>query len=733
MRRVVQCFLVVILTVTLLIPMCDDKVFAEEPEDKQYQPIDVVLVIDTSGSMTMSDPERLVLQAGRTFANMMPSVDSRLGVVGFSDIAVTYTTRDGHPALYKMSEFSNVQDIHGLFATIKYDGDTGIGFGLNNAVELFNADPRQDVNKAILVFSDGVDDLPSQVKYQEAQEQLSDSVAWAVANKCPIYTVGFNYRNNDGKDSLGGEGMEKLQYISDTTKAYVTEVNNIKDIENTFSDILASICGVQIDTIDTVPGDGQRHEIPINVSAGVVEMNIRIACNTEEALKNGKIELKDDAANDVLLENKGNVRFDVEKRSANIKVIAPSNGVWTLILDGIKGDDITIGLLNHYQISLRLVCELPKGNPPLTAYNGDEVILTAKLIDADGNDASEAFYKDIVTAEAIVQSRSANSKPETIELIYQKGALKGSFIADGRAAYDIKATVATSNYTKTDTKVISNGNKPLELTGTAIPNQVVKVKKSISVTDIYSYVSDAEGDEIHAEISDLSNPDVAGVTVNGDSIDIKGFKWGSTVVQVVYIDAQNNTVQQTFSVKVKDPVKIFLLSMIPVIIVLIIACCVVLALLKTRRISGVFAVGPVSTRMTNYTVTIGRATRIPARIACRGGKTKLFSLIRTYVNMTQNQPYVTQEQSSMLLNTFAMSRDEVYNALNNIELKGSILGKSGFTLIIPQGLPVKLNSLKDGEGIKMNVIGRNQMVFLIKKMDGTDVKITIVYEQNAKK
>ena len=733
MRHIVSFLLKITLITALLFPSFHISVFAADSENHQYKPVDVVLVIDTSGSMTMSDSNRLVLQAGRTFANMMPSIDSRLGVVGFSDKAVTYTSREGEPVFFEMGELENVLDVHNIFSEVEYGGDTGIGFGLSKAVELFETNPRADVNKAILVFSDGVDDLPSKVQYQEAQEKLADSVTWAAENKCPIYTVGFNYRNNDGKDSLGGEGMEKLQYISDTTHASVTEVNDIKDIEQAFSNILATICGVQIDNIDTVPGDGQRHEIPIKVSAGVVEMNIRIACNTKEAIRTGKIELKDNDKKDVALNNNGNVRFDVEQTSANIKVIAPSNGTWTLILNGIKGDDITIGLLNHFQIGLQLTCNLPKGNPSNTAYNGDTVTLVVKLIDGTGKEAPEAYYKDIVSAVAEIQSRADGAKPENVKLVYKNGALQGDFKADGKAAYDIKATVATQYYTKKGSLIITNGNKPLELTGAAIPNQIVKVKKTISIPDIYSYVTDAEGDEIHAEIVDLSNPDAASVTIEGNAIDISGLKWGSTVVRVRYTDVQKNTVEQTFSIKVKDPVKVILLSMVPVIIGLVILGCVILALLKTRRIPGVFSVGPVSTKGSDRIVTIGRPTRIPARIACRGGKTKLFALIRTYVNMTQNLPYITPEQASMLLKTFMMSRDEVFNVLNSIELKGTVLGKKGFVLSIPQGLPVKLNSCKEGDAVKVNVMGRNQMTFLIKKLDGTEVKIGVVYEQNATK
>lgn len=722
--------LVFLLAAVLLSQMIMCTVCASESADSAYRPVDVVLVIDTSGSMIRSDPERLVLQAGRTFANMMPSIDSRLGVVGFSDKSVTYTTRNGKPAFYDMSDISSVADIHDVFSNIKYDGDTGIGFGLSKAVELFQSDSRKDVSRAILVFSDGVDDLP-QVQYQEAQEQLADAVAWASKNQCPIYSVGFNYRNDDGKDSLGGEGMDKLNYISKNTNASVSEVNDIKDIEQTFSDILATICGVQSDT-QKVPGDGKRHEIPIEVSPGVVEMNIRIACNTEKALSTGKIELKDVDGKNIELKNKDGVRYDLEKRSANIKVTKPAVGTWTLVLDGIKGDDITIGLLNHYQISLKLQCELPKGNPADTAYSGDKVTIVAKLVDSDGKDVPKEYYDDIVSAEAEVCSRAAGSKPEKVKLTFKDGALKGEFTADGKAAYEIKAVVATPNYTKNALKVITNGNKPLELTGEEIPNQVVNVKKSIIVPDIYSYVSDAEGDEIRAEVADLSDPNTAAVQINDGSLDIKGLKWGSTVVKIVYTDVQNNTVEQSFSVKVKDPLKILLLSMIPVLIGVVVLVVVLLGLQQTRRIPGVFSIGPVSVKGTERSVSIGRPTRVQARIACKGTKSRLFSVIRTYVNMTQNQPYVTQEQAQTLLNTFSMSRDEVFNVLNSIELKGTILGKKGFVMRIPKGLSVKLNNCQKGEAIKMNVFGRNQIVFLIYKTDGTEVKISITYEQDAR-
>lgn len=706
---------------------------------EEYRPIDVVLVIDTSGSMQTSDSEQMVLRAMQMFINMMPVADSRVAVVGFNQDARVYSEAGGQPGFVKMEELADLDALKGTVRAISYDGDTAVGNGLLAAADLFRNNPRDGAEKAIVLFSDGVDDLEAQfnaqVKYQKAQDNLTESVVWASQNNCPIYPIGFNYMLDDGKNSLGNTGIDKLNFVAQKSGGYTTEVNTLDDIETTFVDILANICKLKYTELQEVPGDGQYHEVPVNVPAGVVEMNIRINCGTEDALTNGDIGLIDPQGQSIELKTGSKVRFETEKTAVSIKVLSPEPGNYTLTLDKITGEDIKIGFLNHYQIGMTASLGVPAGNPPNLGYAGDTIEIQAVLTDHNGQPASENYYEDVTTAEAMVTSRQGNTGTQVIPLTYQNGMLRGSFQADGLAAADISVLVQTEAYTKSADLVLINGNHPMGLTGIQIPDQTVNVRKTVTVPDIYSVVTDEEGDPITAAVTEISDPDVLTAEIRDDTLEITGVKWGSAAVTVTYTDEQNNTEEMTFAVKVNDPLKIALLTMIPVIIALAVLAAVLIGLANAKRITGVFQVGPVTLSSGGMNWTIGRPTTLRAVVATRGRKTKLRHFMSKYAANTVNQPYVTDDQRNALNAVLGAGglRSEINGILDQIILEGTAFGKKGFTLIIPKGLPVRFGNLEEGKEVKVRISGIRQIVLDIKPENSQNaLRVTIQYNQSGR-
>ena len=721
-----------VLMYTALVPAAGLTALAETKE-VQYRPLDVVLTIDTSGSMKSSDEERLVMQAVQMFTNMMPSTDGRIGIVGFNEEATAYTQKNGKPAMLDMNEVQSVQDIRAILDQIKYDGDTASGNGLLLSTQMLEAEKREDSNAAIILFSDGVDDLNSELKYNEAQENLTDALQWASVNKVPIYTIGFNYRLKDGKDSLSGEGMSRLQRISEKTGGFTTEAKQRTDIEDSFVKILAEICELYYIDLMEVPGDGQRHEIPIDVTEGVVEMNIRIACETTDVINDNSIMLQDPSGNNVSLNDGAGTRFNVEKKSANIKVMKPASGQWVLTLDGISGDNIKIGLLNHYKLGSNLSLEVPSGNPDGIAYAGDAVTVNFVLLDDEGKPADPSLYNEITNAQAVVRSNETG-KETVIDLRSNGSGMSGQFTADG-TRNSVEVRVDSPYFHKTNTAFVENGNRPLELTGNLLPDQKVNVKKTVEIPDIYSYVTDNEGDPITAEITDITKDGIADCRVEGDKIVIDGKKWGSGLVTVRYTDAQNNSVETTFSLKVKDLFKMVLLAAIPVIIGLIVAAVIITGLLAGARITGVFEVGPVAMRVNGVNSTYGRSVRIKANVACKGRSTTLRNFMKRFGVTAKRDSRVTQEQINAIDQLFVMGSggSQLAQAMNGVTFKGTALGRNGFVLNIPKGSPVFLEGQEPGIPVKMSVRGVNRFVLICQTPDGTAMKVSIQYEQYAMK
>ncbi|MCD7882618.1 MAG: VWA domain-containing protein [Lachnospiraceae bacterium] len=704
---------------------------ANDEEQEEYEPIDVVFVLDISGSMATSDPEYNVIKAVRMFVNMMPTQDCRVAVVCFNDEAATYTTKDGEPSYYSLDDLSAITYLHTVLSTIEYDRsrDTAIGFGLEEAVSLMSANMREDCQTAILLFSDGVDDLDSEIQYQECQEALADAVVWASQNDCYIYSIGFNYQLADGTGSLGTEGLEKLTNISESTGGYLTVVETLDEIETVFNDVLATICKVKPIVVE-VPGDGGYYEIPVEVTGGVIEMNLRIACNTEEALQSGTLLLKDPEGNEYsFADHTDTSYYDEEEDAISMKVVGPEIGEWTLVLDGIVGDSIDIRMMNHYNISIDAYATVPSGNPTNTAYINDTVQIVCTLLDSTGSNADASLYNLVTSATATVVPRGEGESPQEVILSYTDGVLKGSYIASGQSICDITVTVESDYFTKTAAFEVENGNRAFVMNGT-LENQEIRVKKSASIDNIYSIVSDEEGDEITASITSVSDGNVASVRVEGDSIVIDALKWGSTTVTVQYTDAQGNTNSTMFSVKVKDPVRVLLLSLIPVIIAIIVLIVVLVFLNRSRRIRGSFKIGPVTMKSGTETAVIGRTVSMDAKVLFKGGK-NMKKVLNKYGIKAKAMVSVNDMQRAMVDKVLvkASSNSPLSKELSKITFKGTFFGKNGFILLIPASQAIELGGKACTKKVKKAVKNSQELNFKVATADGNSVSFTINYEK----
>lgn len=586
MKKRVTSFLLCCIFVVLSTLSC----FAVDVKnEKVYKPLDLVVVVDSSGSMLDSDSKRTAPSAVRMLVNMMPAADSRVGVISFNKQPTVLTTdAGGQAALIGLNDFVGVETIRNDVSSIQYSGGTGIGNAVYAATELLKNNSNDERAKAIILFTDGVNDFGSnQFALSECEQNEVSAIKWAKDNGCYIYCVGYDYITANGVSSMGtnGEGLLKLQNIADTTGGKCKAINNISEIEQLLIEFLADVCDLNYKTIATIPGDGGHHSCEISVSPSVIEADIRIAGGGEDSIANGKIHLYDPSGKEIELKNSGNVRFDTDATAASIKVMMPKTGKWILTVDDIKGDDIHVGLLEHFKMNITSQLELPDGNPEGVAYTNDIVGIKTWLT-YDGNALEDdAIYDAVTSATAVCVSRVNPDEKKTITLTRDGRSFIGSFTIPEDCFYDITIRLDWDTVYREDTLTIASSNKPVTLVKD-IDNVVVNKKKSVAVSDIFQYVSDDENDDITATISSISSPDVIDATIDGDTLTITGKKWSSTLITVAYKDAQGNTVESTFEVKVNDPVAMSII--IGCIVLLVITLIILAALLKkaSNRVSG---------------------------------------------------------------------------------------------------------------------------------------------------
>ncbi|WP_369425448.1 VWA domain-containing protein [Methanothrix sp.] len=104
-------------------------------------PIDVVLSIDSSGSMTTSDPHDLRKSAAREFVSGLDLSMDRVGVVSWNTSAVSWPLTN------------NLRDIESSIESIGADGYTSLDTGLEAAIDLLS---ESSGSKVIVLLTDGI-------------------------------------------------------------------------------------------------------------------------------------------------------------------------------------------------------------------------------------------------------------------------------------------------------------------------------------------------------------------------------------------------------------------------------------------------------------------------------------------------------------------------------------------------------------------------------------------------
>jgi len=340
--------------------------------------VDVILVIDTSGSMRNTDPERIALEAASLFMDMMETRHSRIGIIGFSG--------DAHSVmeLTPIYEASTRREIRNTVSSFVYHGWTDVGLALRTAAEMLINNPVEANSPMILLFTDGRIELPEW--YGRTVEASYEDAWWAVNSMydiAPIYTIGLNY---DGTVNVGF-----LQEIAARTQAESFIIEDAALLPELFHEIFASHIRSSIHEVDTIFADGETFTdviIPIP-SYFVAEANIVMLSSrpiTEIRLFN--------AIGQEIIFDDDIYTLTTANRYSMIKILEPQVGDWLLRVQGLPEDRITINLIYNYTVDVAFSITQPYltgmfFNPtlPITVQAGFITQLSAPQIQELFNDS----------------------------------------------------------------------------------------------------------------------------------------------------------------------------------------------------------------------------------------------------------------------------------------------------------------------------------------------------------
>ena len=151
----------------------------------EKEPLDIVFVIDSSGSMKKNDPSKMGLDMVQAFIDTIQAEDIRIGYVAYNDGILSFSA----PEPVAMDE--KRESLKAEIGAIPYAGDTDIGLGISHAYGLFSTENNS--RRLMVLISDGETDLPKDSERTEEQSnrELEQCVERCKEEDIQIYTVAF--------------------------------------------------------------------------------------------------------------------------------------------------------------------------------------------------------------------------------------------------------------------------------------------------------------------------------------------------------------------------------------------------------------------------------------------------------------------------------------------------------------------------------------------------------------
>ena len=208
--------------------------------DNSIRPINVVVMLDTSGSMTLTID--LLKRAAEQFViRLLPEDKGRVGA--FNDkvqISSKFTSdRDELVTSLKDVDFGN--------STRLWDG---VAMGLE---ELKNIDGR----RVVLVFTDGDD--------TDSRTNLGTVVERARADETMVYAIGLESNYFNGQRYVKSKPDRGLKRLSDETGGGYFELEKTSDLAPTFTKVAAELHSQYVIGFAPTQLDGRVHKLAVKM------------------------------------------------------------------------------------------------------------------------------------------------------------------------------------------------------------------------------------------------------------------------------------------------------------------------------------------------------------------------------------------------------------------------------------------------------------------------------------
>lgn len=522
--------------------------------------VDTVVVIDTSGSMNDTDPDRISVDAAKLFIDMMEISGSRAGVVPFSDKLGTVTE------LTPMNSVSDKNKVKDQISGIRYQGDTDIGMAAQEGVRLLREAQDIDNQQMLLLFTDGTIDLTGADEAQREADSLEKAKAAAVDAQnggIPIYTIGLNA---NGKVD---QALLTDMAVKTGGRSYV--VDSAGELPRIFNEIFADFVNSNIVNLGEYETDGVNFtEIGVDIpNDSVMEANI-IMLSVNPLTE---VEMTDPDGN-VLKADGSKMILSRSDQYNMLKLVMPKAGNWKLRIKSAKGCKVHVNMIFNYKVSLKGSAQLE------TDADGSDMIAVEGYLEKEGVVLEDQTLYQQFTGSVVVADGDGAQHiyPLTVNgcsfegrvPITDMGTYKIILRIDSDTMYreSEEIEISIENHAPIITKELEN---PIELKGFF----GFTVKKRL---DLNQYFTDPDGDELTFEM-ELRDGYGKGELNEKGELTLTPSKNGEDLLTVRVLDNKGLSVSRQVPVTVRCTI-MGILPLIPIPVVLLV---LLLVLLKIKR------------------------------------------------------------------------------------------------------------------------------------------------------
>lgn len=513
MKRI-SGFLLCCILVFLEIPQT---IYAGEITSEKY-PLDIVFVIDCSGSMKYNDPSHIGLSMVQAFIDTLQTDMVRVGYVAYSDKIVSYSEPESIENIQRRTELKNE------IASIEYSGDTDIGMALSFAYSMFHAGESR--RQVIVLISDGETDLPAghERTEEESNYELTQCVTQCSEENIQIYTIAF--ARYDGNILI-------LEEIAAETGAESYSIQSPNDLIEVLYGIFQDSMTYRIQQYSSATYAGGCQEIKCVLDSAYLD-EINILLLSSGTIKEAVVQYSGTQEPLINLSHYAVGKIGCEQIDNSVNEL-------TIQAETQQGQDLRIYVIYYRKL-------IPVIDMADHIGKNQKLEYLVSFMNGYGEIISDKnFYESFSWELDCITEDSAQGSPYNENVEIKNNGLNGSIYFDHSGTYTMSGALSDDfgTYPFTFTVTVTNAAP----TG-AIPEKTCTLLGGGWDICLDDYFTDADEDQIYYSITD-SEGDLSGIQaeLNGNTLTVKPLRPGENVI-VLQISDGENEIQYRYCVRV---------------------------------------------------------------------------------------------------------------------------------------------------------------------------------------